>query len=157
MIKLLICLFIVVSLKATVIDIWDKNFYEIYREDGKWCLAPDIDGFGVKLNQRLQKIVFNYAMESIVFRIIDTQKKDDIFRFKAISAYHNCNEIGVVQCFNEPTSDADINLNNFIIFEIKFLENNILSIKQNTIDSVRFYTDNPKRYKICKSQIEQIE
>lgn len=151
--KIIACLFVMMSLNAKTIDFWDKNFYMLERENDKWCLNGDISGFGLKFNKRLKKIIFNYVMEVVVFKIVDIQSQDNNLSAKVIPIFHNCNEIGVEKCFNEPINKSDIYSQYPSTLKVEFLQEHLISINNGD----RFYTDTPKQYKLCKSQIQYPE
>ena len=65
---------------------------------------------------------------------------------------HNCNEIGVSRCLNEPIQNTTSYSQEFNVFDIEILNDNMLSVKDEF--GIRFYTNDTKQYTLCKSQIE---
>ncbi|WP_289748766.1 hypothetical protein [Helicobacter bilis] len=150
--KLVLYLCLTISLNASTIDLWDTNFYEITKEGDKDCLVADVSEFSLRLNQKLQKMICNFAMEAEVFKIVDVQTKNGHIYIKAIPVPHNCNEIGVSKCLDEPIQNAPSYPQNFIVFDMELLNDHSLSLKDKF--GVRFYTNDIKKYTLCKSQIE---
>lgn len=60
---------------------------------------------------------------------------------------HNCNEIGVNKCFDEPITKFD---SDFILFSVELINDNVLSVKD--VFATRFYTNKPNQYALCKPQ-----
>ncbi|GAB0173706.1 hypothetical protein NHP164001_17270 [Helicobacter trogontum] len=150
--KLMLYISLTIFLNAQTMDLWDTNFYEINKENGKDCLVADASGFSLRLNKKLQKMIRNFAMEAESLKIIDIQTKNNHISIKAVSAPHNCNEIGVSKCFNEPIQNTTSYSQEYSVFSIEILNDNILSVKDEF--GIRFYTNNAKQYTLCKSQIE---
>ena len=149
--KLMLYISLTIFLNAQAMDLWDTNFYEINKENGKDCLVADVSGFSLRLNKKLQKMIRNFAMEAESLKIIDIQTKNNHISIKAVSVPHNCNEIGVSKCLNEPIQNAT-SYSQASVFDIEILHNNMLSVKDEF--GIRFYTNNAKQYTLCKSQIE---
>ncbi len=64
-------------------DSWDTNFYEINKENGKDCLVADINGFSLRFNKKLQKMIRNFAMEAESLKIADIQTKKESYIHKS--------------------------------------------------------------------------
>lgn len=150
--KLILYISLTIFFNVQTMDLWDTNFYEINKESGKNCLVADISGFGLRLNKKLQKMIRNFSMEAESLKIIDMQTKNNHVSIKAVSVPHNCNEIGVSECLNEPIQNTTPYSQEFSVFDIEILNDNMLSVKDKF--GIRFYTNNAKQYILCKSQIE---
>ena len=149
--KLILCISLTIFLNAQAMSLWDTNFYEVAKENGKDCLVADISGFSLRFNKKLQKMIRNFAMEAESLKIINMQTKNNHISIKAVSVPHNCNEIGVSKCLNEPIQNPTYS-SQASVFDIEILHNNMLSVKDEF--GIRFYTNNAKQYTLCKSQIE---
>lgn len=150
--KLMLYISLTIFLNAQTMDLWDTNFYEINKESGKNCLVADISGFSLRLNKKLQKMIRNFAMEAASLKIINVQTKNNHISIKAVSVPHNCNEIGVSKCLNEPIQNTTSYSQEFSVFDVEILNDHMLSVKDEF--GIRFYTNNAKQYTLCKSQIE---
>ena len=150
--KLILYISLTIFLNAQTMDLWDTNFYEVAKENGKDCLVADISGFSLRLNKKLQKMIRNFAMEAESLKIINVQTKNNHISIKAVSVPHNCNEIGGSRCLNEPIQNTTSYSQEFNVFDIEILNDNMLSVKDEF--GIRFYTNDTKQYTLCKSQIE---
>ena len=150
--KLMLYISLTIFLNAQTMDLWDTNFYEVAKENGKDCLVADISGFSLRLNKKLQKMIRNFAMEAESLKIIDMQTKNNHVSIKAVSVPHSCNEIGVSECLNEPIQNTTSYSQEFSVFDVEILNDHMLSVKDEF--GIRFYTNNVKQYTLCKSQIE---
>ena len=150
--KLMLYISLTIFLNAQAMDLWDTNFYEVAKENGKDCLVADISGFSLRLNKKLQKMIRNFAMEAESLKIIDMQTKNNHVSIKAVSVPHSCNEIGVSECLNEPIQNTTSYSQEFSVFDVEILNDHMLSVKDEF--GIRFYTNDVKQYTLCKSQIE---